>query len=140
MWIGGVAFVTIIIFPLIQKMGDSFEQVMMFQRIEHRFARHARMYIAVSGITGGLMLYLRGTHALLFRMEGFGITVMVLAWAFYLLVLMFEKRIFKKLFGKPEALDMAKVLRGLGLFHWVVLGISLLAVFAGVWQGHGGGF
>ena len=23
-------------------------------------------------------------------------------------------------------------------FHWVVLGVSLLAVFLGVWQGHGG--
>ena len=140
LWIGGVAFVTIIIFPLIQRMGSSFDAVMLFQGVEHRFARHARMYVAVAGITGFLLLFLMGLQRLLFTKEGIGITLMLIAWAFYLLVLLFEKRIFSKVFGKPEKFETKQVFRALGAFHWFVLGLSLLAVFAGVWQGHGGGF
>lgn len=140
LWIGGVAFVTIIIFPLIQKMESSFEQVLMFQRIEHRFARHVRYYLAVSGITGLWMLYLSGSYRFLFSMRGLGVTIMIFAWVFYLLVLTFEKRIFNKIFGKPSEFDSTRVFRALGLFHWVILGISFAAVLAGVWQGHGGHF
>jgi len=137
LWIGGVAFVTIIIFPLIQKMESSFEQVLMFQRIEHRFARHVRWYLAISGGTGFWLLHLADSFGLLFTAEGAGVTMMLLAWAFYLLVLTFEKRVFKKIFAKPGEFDAKRVFRGLGIFHWVILGVSLLAVFIGVWQGHG---
>ncbi len=136
LWIGGVAFVTIIVFPLIARMTDSFDAVMLFQGVEHRFAKHARLYVAISGITGFLVLYLEGLQGLLFTARGLGITIMLIAWAFYLLVLIFEKRIFKKVFGKPEKFDVKKVFTGLGVFHWFVLGLSMLAVLAGVWQGH----
>ena len=136
LWIGGVAFVTIIVFPLIARMTDSFEAVMLFQGVEHRFARHVRFYVALAGITGFLVLYLEGLQGLLFTGRGAGITIMLIAWAFYLLVLIFEKKIFKKVFGKPEKFDVKKVFTGLGVFHWFILGLSMLAVFVGVWQGH----
>ncbi|MDA8157427.1 MAG: hypothetical protein M0Z52_13405 [Actinomycetota bacterium] len=138
LWIGGVAFVTLIIFPIIATTGDSLEQVLLFQRVEHRFARHARIYIALSGITGFWLLHMLGMDRILFTRQTIGVSIMLFAWFFYLLVLLFEKRIFKKLFGKPDRFDSAKVFKFLAAFHWVVLGISLLAVFAGVWQGHGG--
>jgi uncharacterized membrane protein len=137
LWIGGVAFVTIIIFPLLQTMESSFEQVLMFQRVEHRFARHVRYYLAISGITGFWLLGLEHSFCRLFTWKGIGITMMLFAWAFYLFVLLVEKRLFKKLFDKPGEFDAKRVFRGLGLFHWVILGISLAAVFLGVWQGHG---
>lgn len=44
LWIGGVAFVTIIIFPMLLRMEDSFEKVMLFQRVENKFAKQARIY------------------------------------------------------------------------------------------------
>jgi uncharacterized membrane protein len=137
-WIGGVAFVTTVMFPMLQKMDSSFEQVMTFQRVEHRFARQVRLYLALVGLTGGLLLYLQGTHRLLFSTQGLGITLMLLAWMWYFLVLLFERRLFKALFGRPEKFDTRKVFRGLAIFHWVILGLSLLAVAVGVWQGHGG--
>ena len=136
MWIGGVAFVTIIVFPLIARMTDSFEAVMLFQGVEHRFARHVRLYVSLAGITGFLALYLENLEGLLFTGKGAGITIMLIAWAVYVIVLMFEKKIFKKVFGKPEKFDVKKVFTGLAVFHWFILGLSLLAVLAGVWQGH----
>ncbi|HEB01878.1 MAG TPA: hypothetical protein ENI12_01445 [Nitrospirae bacterium] len=138
MWIGGVGFVTVVVFPMLLRMDDTLEMVLMFHRMENRFARHAKVYIWIVGITGFLMLYLEGRFAGLWSMDNLGILVMIGAWAFYLLVLTFEKKIFGIVFGKPEEMDGKKVFRMLTGFHWVVLGVSLLAVFLGVWQGHGG--
>ena len=138
LWIGGVAFVTMIIFPMLSRMEDSFEQVLMFQRIEHRFGGHAKIYTALSGITGGILLYLTGEEKLLFSMQGIGVTMMTIAWALYFLVLIFEKKLFGVLFSDAKKFDPKKVFSFLTAFHWVILGVSLLAVFLGVWSAHGG--
>jgi uncharacterized membrane protein len=140
LWIGGVAFVTIIIFPLLLKMEDSFEKVLLFQRVENRFAKQARVYAWTAGITGAVLLSLTGQHRTLFTLGGLGATVMLMVWLVYTLVLTFEKKIFAVLFSQPEKLDAAKLFVRLNTFHWVVLGLSLAAVFIGVWTGHGGHF
>lgn len=136
LWIGGVAFVTVIIFPMLLKMEDSLEKALMFQRIEGRFARHARIYVILTGISGFALLYLTGRFGDLFTRYGVGITVMLLVWIVYGLVLTFERRIFRILFEGPEKMDPEKVFSRLSAFHWVVLALSLLAVAAGVWEGH----
>ena len=140
LWIGGVAFVTIIIFPLLLTMDDSFEKVLLFQRVENKFAKQARIYAWTAGITGGLLLYLTGQDRELFTMNTLGPTVMVIVWLFYILVLTFEKKIFAVLFSLTEKPDSAKIFLRLNTFHWIILGLSLSAVFVGVWTGHGGRF
>ncbi|MEJ2313257.1 MAG: hypothetical protein P8Y85_00435 [Nitrospirota bacterium] len=139
LWIGGVGFVTLVIFPQLLKMESSLEQVLFFHRMEGKFAKQAKAYVWLTGLTGALLLYFTGRHTLLFRAETLGISVMIVVWALYLLVLTFEKRVFGKLFAGKEQTDSRKVFRFLTAFHWAVLGMSLLAVFVGVWQGHGGG-
>ena len=136
LWIGGVAFVTIIVFPMLLKMEDSLQKALMFQRIEGRFAKHARIYLILAGISGFSLLYLTGRYQDLFSADGFGITTMLIVWVFFGLVLTFEKKIFQRLFDKPEKIDPEKIFFRLSAFHWVVLALSLLAVFAGVWEGH----
>ncbi len=140
LWIGGVSFVTIIIFPMLLGMEDSFEKVLLFQRMENRFAWQARIYAWTAGITGGLLLYLTGEYRELFTMNALGPTVMLIVWLLYTIVLTFEKKIFGVLFSQPGKLDSAKIFARLNAFHWIILGLSLLAVFIGVWTGHGGRF
>jgi uncharacterized membrane protein len=138
LWIGGVAFVTVIIFPLLLRMEDSFEKVLLFQRVENKFAKQARFYDWMAGISGAILLYLTGEYRDLFTLNGLGVTIMLIVWLVYTLVLTFEKRIFKVLFSQPDKLDTAKVFVRLNIFHWFVLGLSLAAVFIGVFSGHGG--
>lgn len=140
LWIGGVSFVTIVIFPMLLEMGDSLEKVLMFQRVESVFAKQARYYAWIAGITGFVLLYMKGMHTLLFTKATLGVSIMLVAWAFYTFVLMFEKRIFKIVFSDAKKYDPAKIFILLSRFHWIILGVSLGAVFLGVWAGHGGVF
>jgi uncharacterized membrane protein len=137
-WIGGVAFVTMIVFPMITRMEDSFEKVLFFQGIEHRFAGIAKSAVVVVGLTGGWLLYITGEWRILFSVAGIGPTLMLIVWMFYLFVLLFEGRIFKMIFKGSAQQDSVKIFSLLARFHWVVLGLSLLTIGVGVWAGHGG--
>jgi len=137
-WIGGVAFVTMIVFPMITRMENSLEKVLFFQGMEHRFARIAKSSVVVVGLTGGWLLYVTGEWHILFSIAGMGPTLMLIVWTFYLFVLLFEGKIFKMIFGGKAQQNTDKVFSLLSRFHWVVLGLSLLTVGVGVWTGHGG--
>ncbi|MDA8339601.1 MAG: hypothetical protein M0Z70_09920 [Nitrospiraceae bacterium] len=137
-WIGGVAFVTVIVFPMIMRMEGSLEKVLFFQGTEHRFAKIAKLCVIIVGITGALLLQLTGEWSLLFKRAGIGPTLMLIVWIFYVLVLLFEGKLFRIIFRGEAQQDTAKIFFRLTVFHWVVLGLSLLAVGVGVLAGHGG--
>ena len=130
-WIGGVAFVTMIVFPMIQRTESSLEQVMMFQGVEHRFAKIAKVMVILAGLSGFYLLNEKGLS--------FGVWVMIIVWTFYASLLFgLEKIIFKKIFSNPsgEQADTSKFFTILQAFHWVVLGLSFFAIGAGIWVGH----
>ncbi len=137
-WIGGVAFVTMIVFPMIMRMENSLEKVLFFQGIEHRFAKIAKLCVVIAGLTGFGLLHLTGETSLLLTWKGVGPTLMLFVWVFYVLVLLFEGKLFKVIFKGEAQQDTSKIFFRLTVFHWVVLGLSLLAVVVGVWAGHGG--
>ncbi|MBI5055799.1 MAG: hypothetical protein HZB61_04195 [Nitrospirae bacterium] len=130
-WIGGVAFVTMITFPMIQRGSSSLEQVMMFQGVEHRFSKIAKAMVILVGLSG---LYLINEKGL-----SFGAWVMIIVWAFYASLLFgLEKIIFKKIFAAPtgEEIDTKRIFLILQVFHWVILALSFTAVAAGIWTAH----
>lgn len=130
-WIGGVAFVTMITFPMIQRADNSFEQVMMFQGVEHRFSKVAKVMVVLAGLSGFYLIHEKGLH--------FGVWVMIVLWSVYAALLFgLEKLIFSKLFKQtPDSKqDTKKVFAILQAFHWVVLALSLFAVAAGIWYSH----
>jgi uncharacterized membrane protein len=137
-WIGGVAFVTTTVFPMIMRMEGSLEKVLFFQGVEHRFAKIAKAMVTLVGLTGLGLLQLTGEWDILFTLNGIGPTIMLIVWTLYVLILFFEARLFKVIFGGGAQHDTARVFFHLTVFHWVILGMSLLAVAVGVWAGHGG--
>lgn len=135
-WIGGVAFVTMVIFPMMYQTEGSLEKALMFQRVEHRFAGMVKWLIAVVGATGLYMLYAQYGIGILLQTRGIGILIMLFAWALYTTVILSERKIFGRLFADPEKIDMDKALKMINVMHWFLLIISFTAVAGGVWFGH----
>jgi uncharacterized membrane protein len=129
-WIGGVAFVTMITFPMILRVEQSLEQVMMFQGVEHRFGKIAKIMVVLAGLSGLYLIIEKGLST--------AVWIMIVLWTVYAALLFgLEKMIFKKLFSKPgEQADMKKVFNFLQGFHWVVLALSFLAIAAGIYEAH----
>ena len=129
-WIGGVAFVTLVTFPMIMRVEKSLEQVLMFQGVEHRFSKIAKVMIILAGLSGLILIKEKGLSSAAW--------IMIFVWAFYAsLIFGLERIIFKKLFGRPsDQLDTKKVFNTLQAFHWFVLTMSFLAIVAGVYAGH----
>jgi uncharacterized membrane protein len=142
LWIGGLAFVTIIIFPVIFKTPEALQKVILFQSIERRFARLARIYNLVVGITGFTMLLLMGWQNALFTKPGIPLTFMVLVWVFWAVMLFgLEPLVIKKMLDnmmkKGEKMDIDGIFRKMNKLHWVLLVLSLAAASAGAIFIHG---
>lgn len=130
-WIGGVAFVTMIIFPMIQRTNNSLEQVLMFQGVEHRFSGIAKVLVILTGLSGFYLIYEKGIS--------FGIWIMIIIWTIYAsLLFVLEKRLFKRLFSQtPEKqISTEKIFFRLQVFHWIILILSFSAIAAGIWTAH----
>ncbi len=136
-WIGGVAFVTMITFPMIQRADNSLEQVLMFQGVEHRFSKIAKIMVILVLLSG---LYLiKDKYDFRISNLNFGVWVMIVLWTVYASLLFFlEKLIFKKLFTRSseKQLDTRQVFFALQIFHWFVLSLSFFAIAAGIWTAH----
>ena len=51
-WIGGVAFVTLVLLPACREMAAPRDQLELFERLEHRFAPIARWTVLLAGLSG----------------------------------------------------------------------------------------
>ena len=132
-WIGGVAFVTIILLPMIHEMTDPMEKALLFQRVEHRFSKIVKVVIILVGVTGLLNLHQKGLYVILPTVEGIWLDLMIGVYLFYaLLIFGLEKILFKKIFKDMKNLNADQIFYRMSAFHWVVLFLSLLAVGAGV--------
>lgn len=130
-WIGGVAFVTMIIFPVLTRMEDSMAKITFFMGFEKRFQLLAKILVLVAGATGvGLFLY-RGGFGRLTSEEIFLLGYKFFIWLFYF-VLLFgaEKRLMATLVSPKMSPE--KTFKRLSFFHWVVLILSLIAIGAGI--------
>ncbi len=136
-WIGGVTFVTTVIFPMMYMTEGSIEKALLFQRVEHRFAGMVKWLIVIVGVTGFWLLYAQYGFAILAERKGLGILIMLFAWTLYATVLLSERKIFSKIFADPEKTDMDRALRLINAMHWALLIVSYAAVAGGVWFGHG---
>ncbi len=142
LWIGGLAFVTVIVLPMAIKTPDALQKVLLFQRIEHRFASLARIYNVVTGASGFVMLFTTGWYRMLFTKSGIPLTFMTLVWVFWFVMLFgLEPIIIRKMLAQMAAggakLDIDAIFKRLNIMHWGMVAISLAAATAGVLVAHG---
>ncbi|WP_043647125.1 membrane protein [Caenispirillum salinarum] len=137
-WIGGVAMVTAVILPAVRRLGAPGDRLALFEAVEGRFSRHAKISVTLAGLSGFYM-----TERLdawdRFADPGFWwMHAMVLVWTLFAVVLfiaeplVLHRWIHRRAQERPEA-TFTLVQRA----HWVLLILSAVTVGASVLGAHG---
>ncbi len=140
-WIGGLTFITTMIFPIIIKTEDPIAKVLLFRKIEHRFAKRARIYNLITGASGLIMVFYMGWQDTIFTGHGLSLLLMALIWVLWFVMLFgLEPLVIKKMLGrmldKDSNVDIDAVFRRMNKMHWILLVISIIAVASGACFAH----
>jgi uncharacterized membrane protein len=131
-WIGGVWFVTTVLRPAMKQKPPE-EWMREFRAIEHRFAPQAWMAMLLVLFSGLYMLYQYDLWQHLADRHYWWIPFMVVAW---LLLVIDHLVILRTLYDRGMPAPQRELIR-MRLMHRLILGFSLLAIFAAIGGSHG---
>lgn len=136
LWIGGVAFVTLVLIPAIRGQEPPERRLAAFHRVEGRFAAQARLWVALAGLSGLWMVW-RGAMWDRFAEAGYWwMHAMVAVWLVFAAMLFLIEPLFLHRRMKASA-DPAADFDRMGRMHVLLLAASLIAVIGGVGGAHG---
>jgi len=132
-WIGGVAFITLVILPLARRLNDP----QLFARIEHRFSGQVKLSIPLAGASGLYMaakfdLWSRFGHA-----EYWWMTSMFGLWVVFMLMVFVVEPLVHGRFEKMMAEQPGKAFTVLSRVHQVLLAVAAVTVLGAVAGAHG---
>jgi uncharacterized membrane protein len=127
-WIGGVAFITLVILPLAKRLNDP----QLFARIEHRFSGQVKLSIPLAGASGLYMaakldLWDRFGQASYWWMTG-----MVTLWLIFMLMVFVIEPLAHGRFERLMADKPDKAMTLLSRVHQVLLAAAALTVLGAV--------
>jgi len=137
-WIGGVSMVTAVILPAVRDRVEASQRLALFEAVEGRFSRQARVSTLVAGTSGFYMTWRMDAWERFLEPGMWWMHAMVAVWAVFTVVLfvaepLFLHRWFHARAGRdPEgAFALARRL------HWGLLAASAATVAAAVLGAHG---
>jgi uncharacterized membrane protein len=133
LWIGGVAFVTTVLIPAIRRLPGEAERLELFEKLEGRFARQARLTTVLAGASGLYMLHAMNAWSRYLDAGYWWVHLMTLVWLVFSTVLFVLEPLFlHRAFAEAARRDSDRAFRLLQRMHWLLLGLSLVAVVAAV--------
>ncbi len=137
-WIGGVAMVTTVILPAIDRLAEASERLRMFEVIEGRFGRQARISTAVAGLTGFYMTWRLSAFDRFLDPAFWWMHAMVGTWVIFTFVLFIAEPLFlHRWFHKRAAIDPDGTFCLVVRLHWLLLSLSLATLAGAVLGAHG---
>jgi len=136
LWIGGVAFVTLVLFPAIRRTTPPERVMEEFHRIEGRFAPQARLWVVLAGLSGLWMAWRADLWSRFADLHYWWMHAMVAVWlAFAMMLFVIEPlRLHKRMVETTEpARDFAR----LEWMHRIALALSLATLAGAVAGSHG---
>jgi len=135
-WIGGVAFVTLVLLPAARRQPDSHR---LFEQAEGRFAWWARGATLLTGLSGFAMLALSDGWGRFAQPGQWWLHAMLAVWVIFTLMLfVIEPLLLHRLFRRIARHDPRGLMRRIQLLHVFLLTISLITVAGAVAGSHGG--
>lgn len=137
-WIGGVSMVTLVLLPAVARTAAPASRLELFEAIESRFAKQARVSTAVAGLTGAWMLYRLEAWSRLADLRFWWLHAMVAVWAIFTLMLFVAEPLFlHRWFHAIAARDPDWAFRLVLRLHVGLLTVSAITIVAGVLGAHG---
>jgi len=139
LWIGGVGFVTTVLFPAVRRSRPAEERLAAFLKFEGPFAWQARISVALAGLSGLYMTWRLGAWDRFQSPTGWWMDAMVALWLVFAAMLFVIEP-----FGLHRKLERAiatgtssPLFDRMERFHRVMLVLSLLTVLGAVGGSHG---
>ena len=141
LWIGGVAFVTLVLLPAVQGFKDEREQVAFFEQVESRFAWQARLTTLLTGLSGFWMVWRYEMWGRFAEPAFWWMHAMVFVWLLFTLMLfVFEPLFLHRRFIESARSNPSGTFKLIQRLHWLLLALSLITVFGAVAGSHGAFF
>ncbi len=138
LWIGGVAFVTLVLLPALRDLADPATRLQQFEALEGRFALQARISTVLAGLSGFYMLAFLHAWERYAQPAFWWLHLMTAVWLMFTLVLfVFEPWFLHRWFHELAVRDDRRAFALVQRLHVVLLSLSLLAVGAAVAGAHG---
>ncbi len=138
-WIGGVAFVTLVLLPAVRSVSDGANQHHLFEQAEGRFAWWARGATLVTGLSGFYMLYLSDGWGRFAHPDQWWLHAMLAIWVIFTLMLfVLEPLVLRRVFQRSAQHDPHGLMLRIQRLHIFLLIISLITVAGAVAGSHGG--
>ena len=137
-WMGGVAFVTMVLISVIRNPSFKTEQLLIFNAVENRFASIARIVVILAGLSGFYMTYKLNAWGRFLEAQYFWMHSMVLVWLMFVIALFVIEPFFIRNHGRMvKDGHNIKDLKKTQLVHIVILVLSLSTIFISVLGAHG---
>ncbi len=137
-WIGGVLMVTTVIIPVLKRANGATPKAVLFEQIEARFSRQAKIAVLLTGLSGFYMIYAMDAWAWFSHGQFWWLHAMISLWAVYFIVLfILEPLLFHSRFKAKAQTSPEKAFVKLQVAHWVLMTLSLFVIVIGVAGAHG---
>ena len=138
-WIGGVAFVTLVLVPALRTSVPAGERLKLFEMLEGRFALIARLSTLLVAATGLWMAWAYDLWSGFIDPSRWWLAAMVVIWAiFSLMLFVLEPFVLHRRFHARAVRDPEGTFALIGRVHVVLLTLSLLTIAGAVLGVHGG--
>ena len=133
LWIGGVAFVTTVLIPALRSLPSEQQRMELFESLEGRFGNQAKLVTLFTGLSGFYMLETMDAWSR-YQQPGFWwLHMMSLVWLLFTLVLfVFEPLFLHRWFKQQAQKNSQRCFSFLHRMHYLLLGLSLLAITGAV--------
>ena len=137
LWIGGVAFVTLVLLPATSRHADPARGIAAFEQAEHRFSRDARLWTLLTGLSGFYMTWHLGLWSRFVEARFWWMHAMVAIWLIFTVVLFILEPLFlHRWFLDRSRREPEATFNLIQRMHWILLTISLLTVVGAVAGSH----
>ena len=138
LWIGGVAFVTLVALPLARSHGDPRKAWALFEAIENRFAAQVRFSIPLAGVAGFWMMWRLDLWNRFADASFWWMHAMVALWTLFMLMVFVVEPNARRRVAAMAAHDPAALLRRLWRTHLALLAAASVTIVGAVAGARGG--